>query len=140
MGQAFSNVSSAFVMSLGFQLKHKSHLSRWWMPDAPLAYVRVRLGGITIWRMQCTTCRAVFTVLPHFVFALSSHAPEVARNAALGTHGRLGFRAVRGDVPHFADGALSPGLCTRAPDLVTMLTGVACLAPPSWQTRSTATV
>jgi hypothetical protein len=30
-------------------------------------YVRVRLGGITIWRLQCTTCRAVFTILPHFV-------------------------------------------------------------------------
>jgi hypothetical protein len=30
-------------------------------------YARVRLGGLTIWRIQCTRCRAVFTVLPHFV-------------------------------------------------------------------------
>jgi hypothetical protein len=30
-------------------------------------YARARLGGMTIWRLQCTTCRAVFTVLPPFV-------------------------------------------------------------------------
>jgi len=27
----------------------------------------LRLDGLTIWRIQCTKCRAVFTVLPHFV-------------------------------------------------------------------------
>ena len=30
-------------------------------------YARVRLGGLTMWRIQCTRCKAVFTVLPHFV-------------------------------------------------------------------------
>jgi hypothetical protein len=25
------------------------------------------LGGLTLWRVQCTTCKAVFTALPLFV-------------------------------------------------------------------------
>ena len=52
-------------------------------------YVRVRLGGVTIWRIQCTTCKAVFTVLPHFVLRYRQMRPEVARDALLATHGGL---------------------------------------------------
>src|SRR5262249_5540380 len=44
---------------------------------------------LTIWRVQCTTCRAVFTVLPHFVLRYRSMRPEVARDALLATHGGL---------------------------------------------------
>jgi hypothetical protein len=49
----------------------------------------VRLGGVTIWRLQCTTCHAVFTVLPHFILRYRSIRPEVARDALLATHGGL---------------------------------------------------
>src|SRR4029453_3961165 len=52
-------------------------------------YARVRLGGLTIWRLQCTTCRAVFTVLPHFALRYRQMRPEVARDALLATHGGL---------------------------------------------------
>src|SRR6185295_6751283 len=52
-------------------------------------YIRVRLGGVTIWRIQCTTCKAVFTVLPHFVLRYRQMRPEVARDALLATHGGL---------------------------------------------------
>jgi len=51
--------------------------------------MRVRLGGLTIWRLQCTMCRAVFTVLPHFVLRYRQMRPEVARDALLATHGGL---------------------------------------------------
>jgi hypothetical protein len=51
--------------------------------------VRVRLGGVTIWRLQCTTCKAVFTVLPHFVLRYRQMPPEVARDALVATHGGL---------------------------------------------------
>jgi hypothetical protein len=51
--------------------------------------VSVWVGGVTIWRIQCTTCRAVFTVLPHFVLRYRSMPPEVARDALLATHGGL---------------------------------------------------
>ncbi len=49
-------------------------------------YLRVCLGGVTIWRLQCTTCRAVFTILPHFILRYRQMRPEVARDALLATH------------------------------------------------------
>jgi hypothetical protein len=51
--------------------------------------LRVHLGGVTICRIQCTTCRAGFTVLPHFGLRYRHRHPEVARNALLATHGEL---------------------------------------------------
>jgi hypothetical protein len=51
--------------------------------------MRVRLGGISIWRLQCTTCRAVFTVLPHFVLRYRSMSPEIACQVFFATHGGL---------------------------------------------------
>jgi hypothetical protein len=88
-GKAFLEYVLAFVMSLGFQLKHKTtcHGSRCLTRHSH--YVRVRLGGLTIWRLQCTACRAVFTMLPHFVLRYRQMRPEVARNALLATHGGL---------------------------------------------------
>src|SRR6266403_265128 len=88
-GQAFLECVIAFVMSLGFQLKHKATCRGGGCLTRHSHYVRVRLGGITIWRMQCTTCKAVFTVLPHFVLRYRSLRPEVARDALLATHGGL---------------------------------------------------
>ena len=65
-GPAFIEFVVAFIMSIGFQLKHKCNC-----PSEKLTrhshYARLRLDGLTIWRIQCTQCRAVFTVLPHFV-------------------------------------------------------------------------
>ena len=52
-------------------------------------YTRVRLGGLTIWRLQCTTWKTVFTVLPHFVLRYRKMRPEVARDALLANHGGL---------------------------------------------------
>jgi hypothetical protein len=51
--------------------------------------MRVRLSGVTIWRLQCTRCKAVFTVLPHFILRYRQMRPEVARHALLATHGGL---------------------------------------------------
>ena len=52
-------------------------------------YARVRLGGLTIWRIQCTSCQAVFTVLPHFALRYCRMSPDVARQALIATHGGL---------------------------------------------------
>ncbi len=79
----------AFILSLGFQLKHKATCQGGGCLTRHSHYVRVRLGGVTIWRIQCTTCRAVFTVLPHFVLRYRSMRPEVARDALVATHGGL---------------------------------------------------
>src|SRR5215468_8579056 len=88
-GKAFVECLLAFVLSLGFQLKHKATCSGGGCLTRHSHYVRVRLGGLTIWRLQCTTCRAVFTVLPHFVLRYRQMRPEVARDALLATHGGL---------------------------------------------------
>ena len=88
-GKAFVELVLAFILSLGFQLKHKTTCRGDGCLTRHSHYVRVRLGGLTIWRLQCTTCRAVFTVLPHFVLRYRQMRPEVARNALLATHGGL---------------------------------------------------
>jgi hypothetical protein len=74
---------------LGFQRKHKAACRGGGSLTRHAHDVRVRLGGVTIWRLQCTTCRAVFTVLPHCVWRDRQMPPEVARNALLATHGGL---------------------------------------------------
>jgi hypothetical protein len=88
-GKAFVECVLAFLLALGFQLAHKATCHGGGCLTRHSHYVRVRLGGLTIWRLQCTTCRAVFTVLPHFVLRYRQMRPEVARDALLATHGGL---------------------------------------------------
>src|ERR671937_1436529 len=88
-GKAFVELVMAFILALGFQLKHKATCQGGGCLTRHSHYVRVRLGGVTIWRIQCTTCRAVFTVLPHFVLRYHQMRSEVARDALLATHGGL---------------------------------------------------
>src|SRR6266545_2868819 len=88
-GKAFLEFVFAFLLSLGFQLKHKATCRGGGCLTRHSHYVRVRLGGVTIWRVQCTTCKAVFTVLPHFVLRYRQMRPDVARNALLATQGGL---------------------------------------------------
>jgi hypothetical protein len=88
-GKAFVECVLAFLLALGFQLAHKATCHGGGCLTRHSHYVRVRLGGVTIWRLQCTACRAVFTVLPHFVLRYRQMRPEVARDALLATHGGL---------------------------------------------------
>ena len=88
-GKAFVECVLAFLLALGFQLLHKVTCRGGGCLTRHSHYARIRLGAITIWRLQCTTCRAVFTVLPHFVLRYRQMRPEVARDALLATHGGL---------------------------------------------------
>jgi hypothetical protein len=88
-GKAFIECVLAFLLALGFQLKHQATCDGGGCLTRHSHYVRVRLGGIAIWRLQCTRCRAVFTVLPHFVLRYRQMHPDVARDALLATHGGL---------------------------------------------------
>src|SRR5438128_655495 len=88
-GKAFVECVLAFLLALGFQLAHKATCRGGGCLTRHSHYARVRLGGLTIWRVQCTTCKAVFTVLPHFVLRYRQMRPEVARDALLATHGGL---------------------------------------------------
>ncbi len=79
----------ACLLSLGFQLKHQATCHGGGCLTRHSPDVRIRLGGVTIWRIQCTTCKAVFTVLPHFVLRYRQMRSDVARNALLAMHGGL---------------------------------------------------
>src|SRR5438552_16157548 len=74
-GKAFVECVLAFILSLGFQLSHKATCSVGRCLTRPSHYARVRLGGVTICRPQCTTGKAVFTELPHFVVHYRSMRP-----------------------------------------------------------------
>src|SRR5262249_25392158 len=80
-GKAFVEFVLAFLLSLGFQLTHKVSCRGGGGLPHHSQYGRVRLGGVTIWRLQCTRCKAVVTVLPHCVLRYRSMRPEVARDA-----------------------------------------------------------
>jgi hypothetical protein len=88
-GKAFIECVLAFLLALGFQLKHQATCDGGGCLTRHSHYVRVRLGGIAIWRLQCTRCRAVFTVLPHFVLRYRQIHPDIACDALLATHGGL---------------------------------------------------
>ena len=88
-GKAFVECVLAFLLSLGLQLAHKATCHGGGCLTRHSHYVRVRLGGLTIWRIQCTRCKAVFTILPHFALRYRSMRPDVARDVLLATHGGL---------------------------------------------------
>jgi hypothetical protein len=50
-GKAFVEFVFAFLLSLGFQLKHKATCREGGCLTRHSHYVRVRLGGVTIWRV-----------------------------------------------------------------------------------------
>src|SRR5262244_3254538 len=120
--KAFLECVLAFLLSLGFQLLHKATCDGGGCLTRHSHYVRVRLGGVTIWRVQCTTCRAVFTVLPHFVLRYRQMRPEVARDALLATHGGLSLELCA-VLYHLSPMALSRLVCAFGHhSLVTVLT------------------
>jgi hypothetical protein len=87
--KAFVEFVLAFILSIGFQLNHKATCSGGGCLTRHSHYARLRLGGLIIWRIQCTSCDAVFTVLPHFVLRYRRMSPDVARQALIATHGGL---------------------------------------------------
>lgn len=87
--RAFVEFVVAFITSLGFQLVHKCGCPGGCALTRHSSYVRVRVGNLVIWRLQCKHCRAVFTILPHFVLRYQSMTPEHAKQALLAVYGGL---------------------------------------------------
>ena len=120
--KAFVEFVLTFLLALGFQLKHQATCGGGGCLTRHSHYMRVRVGGVTIWRIQCTTCRTVFTVLPHFVLRYRQMCPEVARNALLATHGGLSLELCA-VIYHLSPMALSRLICAFGhQSLVTVLT------------------
>src|SRR5215475_1737953 len=128
--KAFVEWVLAFLLALGFQLTHKATCHGDGCLTRHSHYARVRLGGLTIWRVQCTTCKAVFTVLPHFVLRYRQMPPEVARGALLATHGGLSLERCA-VLYHISPMALYRVVCAFGrQSLVTVLTQCGLLLPP----------
>src|ERR671931_1938523 len=121
-GKAFLECVRAFLIALGFQLKHKVTCDGGGCLTRHSHYMRVRLGGVTIWRVQCTRCKAVFPILPHFVLRYRQMRPEVARDALLATHGGLSLELCA-VICHLSPMALSRLVCAFGQhSVVTVLT------------------
>jgi hypothetical protein len=129
-GKAFVECVCAFLLSLGFQLAHKATCQGGGCLTRHSHYLRVRLGGVSIWRIQCTRCRAVFTVLPHFVLRYRQLRPEVARDALLATQGGLSLELCA-IIWHISPMALSRLVCAFGQhSVVTVLTRCGLPLPP----------
>ena len=129
-GKAFVECVCAFLLSLGFQLAHKTTCQGGRCLTRHSHYLRVRLGGVIIWRIQCTRCRAVFTVLPHFVLRYRQMRPEVARDALLAPPGGLSLELCA-IIWHISPMALSRLVCAFGQhSVVTVLTRCGLPLPP----------
>jgi hypothetical protein len=121
-GKVFVEFVFAFLLALGFQLAHKATCRGGGCLTRHSHYARLRVHGITIWRIQCTTCKAVFTVLPHFVLRYRQMRPEVARDALLATQGGLSLELCA-VLYHISPMALYRLICALGQQsLVTVLT------------------
>src|SRR2546427_9316313 len=130
-GETFVECILAFIMSLSFQFTHTATCRGGGCLTRHSHHVLVRLGGVTIWRLQCTTCKAVFTVLPHVVLRYRSMRPDMARNALLATYGGLSVELCA-VLWHISPMALYRLVCALGHQgLVTVLTRCG-LAPPGY--------
>src|SRR2546425_11031042 len=112
-GKAFIEFVLAFLLALGFQPTHQATCRGGGCLPRHSHYARVRLGGPTIWRLQCTICNVAFTVLPHFVLRSQQMRPDVARNALLASHGGLSLE-LRAVLYHISPMALYRLICALA--------------------------
>ena len=120
-GKAFVECILAFLLALGFQLTHKATCTSGGSLTRHSHYARVRLGGLTLWRIPCTACQAVFTVLPHCALRYRRMSPDVARQALIATHGGLSLAWCATICP-ISPMALSRVICALGqPSLVSVL-------------------
>src|SRR5713101_4650413 len=131
-GKAFVECVLAFLLALGFQLTHKTTCQGGGCLTRHAHSLRIRLGGGPIFHNKSPTCRAVFTVLPHFVLRYRRMHPEVARNALLAMHGELSL-ALCAVIWHISPMALSRLVCAFGhQSLVAVLTRCSLPLPVSF--------
>ena len=93
-GQAFVECVLACILSIGFPLTHQATGTGGGGLTRHSHDARVRLGDLTVGRIQCPACKAVLTVLPHCVYASAACAlsapgrPCWPPTAASAWHGR----------------------------------------------------
>ena len=88
-GKAFIEFVIAFLVSIGVQLKHKKDCPGGFSLTRHSHYARILVNNLVIWRVQCTHCKATFTILPHFVLRYRKMPPDIAEKALIATNGGL---------------------------------------------------
>lgn len=88
-GNAFIHFVTLFILELGLGLHHKPGCYGDCQLTRHSHYLRIRVGNLVIWRVQCKHCKAVFTVLPHFVLRYQSMPVETARQSLFALYGGL---------------------------------------------------
>ncbi len=84
--RAFIEFITGFIMSIVFHLKHRDGCTGGFFLTRHSHYIRDRLNGVPVWRIQCEKCGAVFTVLSHSVLRYRKMSPETAEKALLSPH------------------------------------------------------
>ena len=80
-----------FMELFSLELNHHPHCSKNGSITRFGSYPRKRYKNLKIWRIQCTECKAAFTVLPHFLPRYHSSPSESFKNALVAYHGGLSF-------------------------------------------------
>jgi hypothetical protein len=98
-GKAGRALGLACILSLGFQLPHQARCHGGGCLTRHAHDGRVRLGGVTLWRRQCTRGKAVLTIRPQFVWRYRARRPEGAREALWAPHGGRSVALCAGMAP-----------------------------------------
>lgn len=88
-GLAFIEFVTLYILELGFKLHHKPNCPGGCKLTRHSHYERIRIGNLVIWRVQCKLCKAVFTVLPHFVLRYQSMPVTIAKQSLFALYGGL---------------------------------------------------
>jgi hypothetical protein len=115
-GKAFIEFVVAFLLSLGFQLTHKASCRGGGCLTRHSHYLRLRLGGLTIWRVQCTNVQSGVHGPAALRLALSPDAPRGGPRCPVSHMRGAQFGAVCGPLPSLPLSAVSPRLRTRPPE------------------------
>ncbi len=81
----------SFLLAIGAELLHKAGCPGGFALTRQSCYQHRRLGGLTIWRVQCKRCMAVFTVLSRFVMRHRALTVTQAEPALIGLMGGASF-------------------------------------------------
>src|SRR6266446_1401397 len=94
---AYLSAIVGFLITIGASLRHKKNCVGGLELTRHSHYER--RNGITIWRVECKKCGAVFTVLPHFIIRYKDIKIAEAEKALICLLGGLSFENTANVLP-----------------------------------------
>lgn len=84
----------AFLVTNQISLRHKDSCSASLSHLTPFGFYFRKRNNLFIFRIQCSRCKATFSVLPHFLVRYRSQPASVFEKALIAYHGGLSFENV----------------------------------------------